>query len=69
MTKQHAPDVTVSNHGSIMMFEVNTEAAREWFEENVPTESWQWMGHSLAVEPRYAENLVAGIVEAGMTVD
>ncbi len=62
-------DVRVENHGSIMLFIVLTPAAVEWVAENVPTEGWQWLGQrSFAVEPRYADNLIAGMEDAGLIV-
>lgn len=45
-----------------------TEAAREWIEENVQSEEWQWLGPSLVVEWRTVENLIAGMIEAGLEV-
>jgi hypothetical protein len=46
-----------------------TAAGRDWIDENVASEDWQWMGLSLAVDVRYVENLVEGMQEAGLTVD
>jgi hypothetical protein len=61
-------DFHLINHGSIMTFAPLTPAAQEWWDENVPTEPWQWMGGACAVEPRYAEPIVEGILEEGMTI-
>jgi hypothetical protein len=46
-----------------------TQSGREWIEENVSSEPWQWLGGSFACEPRYAADLVEGMQEAGLTVD
>ena len=51
------PDVTVYNGGSIVMFTPHTEQAKSWVADNVPLESWQWMGPSFAVEARFAPSL------------
>jgi hypothetical protein len=61
-------DVTVMNEGSIVAFRINTKEAKEWFKENVQAEGWQWMGSSLCVDPRYAEGLIEGIGEAGLSI-
>ena len=63
------PDVLIENHGSIAMFTPMTPAAREWVEENVEVESWQYMGASIACEPRSLDNLVQGMEEAGLVVE
>jgi len=61
-------DVLVENHGTIFLFKPQTEAAKQWFAENVQTEGWQWLGKGLGVDHRFAENLVAGMIEAGLEV-
>lgn len=68
MSQTEQADVYVENHGSIFMVTPLSGAARQWMEENVPTESWQWLGSSLSVEHRYVENLIAGMQDAGLTV-
>ncbi len=49
--------------------ELKTDGAREWVEENVQTESWQWLGQALVVDGRYIEDLELGMVDAGLTTD
>ncbi len=63
------PDVIVHNGGSIFQFEPLTEAAKDWIEENVQAESWQFMGSSLCVEHRYAGDLAAGMIADGLVVE
>jgi hypothetical protein len=60
-------DVKVENHGTIMLFRLLTDAAEEWVDENVPDNSQYW-SDSLVVEPRYAEDLALGMIEAGLEV-
>ena len=43
-----------------------TQEATSWIEENVHSEPWQRMGDSLAIEHRYAANIFAGLIEAGL---
>lgn len=62
-------DVTVDNQGTIVALTLNTDAALAWVEENVGSESWQWLGErTLCVEPRYAHDLVDGLLAADLTV-
>lgn len=60
-------DVTVSNHGSIALVRPLTDAARDWLRDNVQDNA-QYLGASLAVEPRYIDDLVAGMESAGLEV-
>lgn len=62
-------DVTVQNEGTILLFHLNTEAAQEWVEHHVETESYQWFGPALVVEHRYADTLVAGMQNDGLEVE
>ena len=59
------PDFRVRFRGTITMLYPLTEACREWIDENVGAEGWQWFGSGLAVEPRYLDNLLAGLHDAG----
>jgi hypothetical protein len=63
-----AADFSLTNHGTIFTIEPVTQQAKDWFDENVPTEGWQWMGSACSVEPRCIEPLVEGILEEGMTI-
>lgn len=62
-------DVYCVNCGSIIQFEPRTDEARAWFDENVQSEGWQWLGNRLCIEPRLADNLLQGIIEAGLTTN
>ena len=41
-------DVQIHNEGSMIGFRPMSEAAQAWFDENVASESWQWLGNVLA---------------------
>ena len=62
-------DVLVADHGSVAMLTPMTPESRQWVEEHVETEPWQWLGASLACEPRCLEQLVKGMQETGLTVE
>jgi hypothetical protein len=61
-------DVVVRNHGTVVLFELRSPAAREWVDENVQTEPWQWLGRSLGVDHRFAGQLTDGMIDAGLEV-
>ena len=62
-------DITIINEGSLVGFQLNTLAARQWFEENVGAEGWQWMGTTLWVDHRYANAIADGVAEAGLELE
>jgi hypothetical protein len=62
-------DVLVGDHGSVCMVTPMSPAAREWVDENVSLESWQWLGTSFSCEPRYVTSLIEGMQEDGLTVE
>jgi hypothetical protein len=70
MAKRQKPcpniDFQVSNNGSTISFLLFSEAAKAWVVENVQLEGWQWLGPSIfAIDPRYADQLIAGMEDAG----
>lgn len=62
------PDVEFLNHGSVCMVVPLTDAAKDWVEENLALESWQWLGGGFACEPRYAGDLAEGMSSDGLIV-
>lgn len=64
----HSPDVEFLNHGSVCMAVPLTPAAKDWVEENLALESWQWLGGGFACEPRYAGDLAEGMANDGLIV-
>jgi hypothetical protein len=62
------PDFCITYHGTVATLDVLSGAAREWVEENVQTEPWQWLGRSrVGIDPGYAEELRAALAEAGFS--
>ncbi len=65
------PDVSVSGGGSLYMVQPISQEAKDWVEENVQLEGWQWMGPAFGVEWRIRKRpdglkvLDAGLVVAG----
>jgi hypothetical protein len=54
----------VEDHGTIVILTPLDDDAQIWFNENVE-ETAPRLGPSLAVEPRYLEDLVLGFADAG----
>ena len=45
---------------------VLSEQAREWIDENVNAEPWQWMGDTLGIEHRYIADIVEAMMQDGL---
>lgn len=60
-------DVSVQNEGSVILLTPNTEAARDWIDENISSSS-TWWGKALVVETRYAGPVIEGMQRAGLVV-
>ena len=58
-------DVVIKNEGTVWAFTAQTSRAKQFIDENVQTESWQWLGKSLVVEHRYAQGLIDLLIEEG----
>ena len=61
-------DFHIADHGSIITIQPLNEAARQWLDENVVSEAWQWLGGALCVDPRCARDLVAEIAATGFEI-
>ena len=61
-------DVSVEDHGSIILVRPITNAAKGWIHENVQYDA-QWFGGALAVESRYLGGLIAGMRDSGLEVN
>jgi hypothetical protein len=53
---------------SLVTFAPESEEESEWLTENVQAEGWQYMGKTLAVDTRYAGDLIEGVQAAGFEV-
>jgi len=61
-------DFQIADQGSIFLIRPLNEAARQWLDENVVAEPWQWVGDALCVEARFARDLIIEIEQAGFVV-
>jgi len=57
-------DFSISDHGSIFLIRPLNAAGRQWLDENVVSEPWQWVQGALCVETRFARDLIIEIEEA-----
>ena len=60
-------DVRVANHGSIVLFHPQTDAALKWIAQHIPTDATRW-GPALVVEPQYVDDIVEGMQNDGLEV-
>jgi hypothetical protein len=60
------PDVRVENHGSLIRLVPSTPDATNWLRQNTDSDATWFSG--LCCEPRYAEAIVAGLIDDGFTV-
>jgi len=51
---------------SVYMLTPLTDEAREWIDDNISPESWQWLGGGLGVEHSYIADIVDGMEEEGL---
>ncbi len=55
--------------GSIVLRIPQNMAEVEWLEANTDAEDYQWLGAALAVEWRYAADILSGVKDAGFPVE
>ena len=62
-------DVIYADQGSVVQITPVSPAAKEWIDDNVASEGWQWLGRSLCIDWRYGALLLADLEDAGFVVD
>ena len=62
------PDFECSNHGSIWLLTPMNENAQDWCDEHLPDDA-PMHGVSYGIEARYAEPIILGIRDDGLTVE
>ena len=68
-TEKPTPDFRVVYHGTVTTITPLTDACREWLETNVEIEPWQRFGVSIAIEPRYVDQLAISMIEEGLLLE
>jgi hypothetical protein len=64
----HMSDFQIADHGTIISIRPLNPAARQWLDENVVSEPWQWVQGALCVETRFARVLVVELEEGGFEI-
>ena len=62
------PDIQVTNHGSIMLFQPMSELGQSWLDEHLDGSDVQYWGNAVVVEPRYARGLADAMLDDGLEV-
>lgn len=61
-------DFSITDHGSVWLLRPCTDAARDWISEHIPSDA-QFLGNSVAIEPRYVPAIINGIVDDGLEIE
>ena len=68
-SRKKMPDVVIDNLGTVAVFNLLTARAREWWEDNVITEAWQWLGgRKVSVSHDYASDITRALRRKGFRV-
>jgi hypothetical protein len=60
-------DLSVDNHGSILILRGETAEGKDWISEHIPSDAQSWCG-GVVVEPRYLDAIVEGAMNDGLEV-
>ena len=60
-------DIRVQDCGSICLLRPMTDEGKSWLVDNVDPDAQKW-GDAIVCEPRFVENIVAGMIEEGLQV-
>ena len=66
--KNNKIDCQIINEGSVFMIMPLSGVTKIWIDENLQTESWQWLGNNLVIEHRYIKDIVQGMINDGLVV-
>lgn len=61
-------DFLIVDHGSVIIVRPMTDSAKDWVLDNVDYDSGTF-GFGVPVEPRYFPDLLAGIQDAGFSIN
>ena len=55
----------IDDQGTIVVLYPETEDESDWLTENTNAEPWQFLGRGLAIDYRFAEDVITGLINAG----
>jgi hypothetical protein len=61
-------DVEVVSRTAIVAIQLNSDESREWAQENLGLEDYQWWGSVICVDHRYAAGILDLLRDEGFTV-
>jgi hypothetical protein len=67
MTVYDCPDISIRNHGSVVVLTGVTPEGRAWLTDNIDPDAMRW-GNGFAVEPRYVGPILDGAADAGLEI-
>lgn len=59
-------DIEIDPHGSVIRFTPLSDFAREWIDEHLAPEPWQWLGNSLVLDCQVAIRLLPILEQHGL---
>lgn len=62
------PDISIHDHGSILIFVPRTETGMEWMNDNLDRGAMRWAG-GIVVERIYAPDIIVGAQDDGLLVE
>jgi hypothetical protein len=69
LTNPQADVRVINDGGSMVGFRTGTNAAGDWFRDNVDSASWQRLGAVLWIDHRYAGQIIAVLADAGFMIE
>lgn len=51
-------DIKIVDHGTVVQLIPLTDAGKAFLRDELESESWQWLGHTLNIDPRYTGTVV-----------
>lgn len=61
-------DIRFIYEGTVTVLVADTDAGREWIEDNIQYEDWQLLGGALVIQTKFAEAIMAGAADDGLDV-
>lgn len=62
------PDIITDRYESIVGITPITPGAFDWIDENCHSEPWQWLGGTLNIDCRYADDIIQEMIDDGLIV-
>jgi hypothetical protein len=69
LTNPKADVRVIDDGGSMVGFRTGTDAAGDWFRDNVDAASWQRLGAVLWIDHHYAGQIIKDLADAGLTME